>query len=94
MTTPAENLVLANQAGDARRADNASRNGRAAFLAQTGGDLPGNMRTGFARIHADQDARRLALTPQIRAQAASHPEEGVIVQRILAWNTANAVGPE
>ena len=94
MTTPAENLSLRTRQATPGVLMMPAETGVTAFFAQTGGDLPGDVRTGFARIHADQDARRRALTAQIRAQAASHPEEGVVVQRMLAWNSANAVGPE
>jgi len=86
--------VLAHQAGNAGRADDAGGSGHNIFLAQSGGDLAGDMRAGFARVHADEDARGSSLAAQIRAETASDPEKRVVVQGKLSWNAANPVRPE
>ncbi len=50
-------LVLPNQAGNARRADYARGNESHAVVGEPRSELRGNMRTRLARIHADQDTR-------------------------------------
>jgi hypothetical protein len=52
------------------------------------------MRAGFARIHADQDARCGVLAIEIQAEGASDSVECGVVQRRLAGFSANAVGAE
>ena len=48
-------IILADQAGDAGSGDDARESDGRARLRETGGKESGDVRAGFARVHADED---------------------------------------
>ena len=95
MTTPAENpsrftsqatpgvVSTPAETGSEPAADKPARN---AFR---------DVRTGFARVPADQNARlRLACPAQMRPQREAHAFECRVIQRIFPRNPADAVRAE
>ena len=87
-------FILPNQASNAGSADDARGKERHAVIGEAGGKLRGDVRAGFARIHADQDARLRVGFKQIFAQRPRDPVKRGVVQRISAGNAANAVRAE
>ena len=87
-------FILPNEASDAGSGDDARGKKRHAVIGEAGGKLRSDVRPGFARIHADQDARLRVGFEQIFAQRPRDPVKRGVVQRISAGNAANAVRAE
>src|SRR5512135_3235840 len=87
-------FLLPDQAGNAGSRDDARGEEHYAVIGEPGGKLRGDMGPGFARIHADQDARLRVGLEQVLSQRPRDPIKGGVVQRISAGNAANAVSAE
>ena len=87
-------FFLPHQAGNARSADHSGGKENHAIIGKSGGELRGNVRTRFPRVHADQDARLGVNLQQIFSQRPRDPVQSGVVQRIRAGNAANAVRAE
>jgi hypothetical protein len=87
-------IILANEAGDAGRSDDASKSDGTTGLRESGGEESGNMRAGFAGVHADEDVGGRVFAKQISGERASGGKKSGVVKRRSAWNAANTIGSE
>ena len=87
-------IFLPNQAGDAGSADDAGGKELDSIIGKSGGELRGDVRPRFTRIHSDQDARPGVFRKQVFSERPRHPVQSGVVQGVRAGNTANAVCAE
>lgn len=87
-------IILANETSDARRGDDASKSYRPAGLRDSSGEESGDMRTGLARVHADEDMNGGVLAAQIRSERAARGIKSGVVERRSAGNAANTISSE
>src|SRR5580704_22999 len=87
-------IILANEACDTRSSYDPGKGDRRIRLRQPRSKKLGNVRTGFARVYADQDVRGAVFPLQIRGKRAARGMERRVVQRRRAGDAANAVGPK
>src|SRR5580704_1184865 len=87
-------IILADETSDAWRGDDACKSYRPTCLRDSSGEKSGDVRTGFARVHADEDVGRGVFAEQIRSERATRGiKSGVIVRR-SARNPANSISSE
>jgi hypothetical protein len=87
-------IILADEAGDAGGGNDARKSDGRALMGEAGGKECGDMRAGFARVHADEDASRGMFANQIGRERTARGEESRVVERRSAGDAANAVGTE
>src|ERR1700738_3937130 len=87
-------VILTHKTGYARRGDHAGKSDGRTSRAEAGGEQCGDVRAGFARVRAQQDASRWMLLPEIRAESATRRIEGGVVERWCSGNAANSVCAE
>jgi len=63
-------------------------------MGEAGGKESGDVRAGFARVHADEDVSSGMLANQIGGERAAGGEESGVVERRSAGDAANAIGSE
>src|SRR6267154_869212 len=85
-------IILANQAGHAGSGDHARKSHCGAGLSKTRRKQGGDVRAGFARVHADERMGGAVFSFEIRADRASGGVERAVVQRRCPRNAANPVG--
>ena len=87
-------IILANETSNAWRGDDASKSDRPAGLRDSSGEESGDMRTGLARVHADEDMSGGVLAAQIRSERAARGIKSGVIERRGAGNTANTICSE
>ena len=87
-------IILANEAGDAGRGDDASKSDGTTGLRESGGEKSGDVRAGFARVHADEDVSGGVLAAQIGSERAARGIKSGVVERRSAGNAANSISSE
>jgi hypothetical protein len=87
-------VILAHQAGYAGRGDDSRKSDGAAGQPQSRGKKCGDVRAGFAGIHADEHVGGRMLPQQISAEGAAGGEERGVIERRSAGDTANSVRSE
>jgi len=87
-------IILADEAGDAGSGDDACKSDGRAPMGEAGGEKSGDVRAGFARVHADEGVSNGMFANQIGGERAAGGEESGIVERRSAGDAANAVGSE
>ncbi len=87
-------IILADEAGDAGGGDDARKSDGRTFMGEAGGKESGDMRAGFARVHADEDVSSGMFANQIGRERTARGEESRVVERRSAGDAANAVGTE
>jgi len=87
-------IILADQAGYAGRGNDTCKGYRCAGLREACGEESGDVRTGFARVHADKNAGGGVFAEQIGRERTAGGEKGGVVERRSAGNAANAIGSE
>jgi hypothetical protein len=85
-------VILTNQAGYSGRGDDSGESHRSVGLGKTRCQKSGDVRAGFARVHADEDVRGAMLALKIRAEGAAGSIESGIIQGRSSGNAANAIG--
>ncbi len=88
--------VRAREVGDRGGGDDAGALDRSTAGGKAGGEGSGDGFTGLARIHPNEDARRLALRGgrEVMRECEAYGVDGGGVERRLARDAANAVGAE
>ena len=87
-------IALADEASDAGSGNNSSKGNGGAGLDEAGGKNFGDVRAGFAGVHADEDIRVAVFAPEIGAEGAAGGIESGVVERRGAGDAANTVGSE
>jgi len=87
-------IILADEAGDAGGGDDACKSDGRALMGEAGGKESGDVRAGFARVHADEDVSSGMFANQIGGERAAGGEESGVVEWRSAGDAANAVGSE
>jgi hypothetical protein len=85
-------IALADKAGDAGSGDNSYKSNGSARFGKSGGKQSGDVRAGFAGVHADEDVGGAVFTLEIGAEGAARGIEGGVVERRSAGQAANSVG--
>src|ERR1700690_62672 len=88
---PSREILLADEASYARSGYDTSGEEFHAIVHQARGQLRSDVRSGLPRIHANQDAGFWFDFQQVFSQGARHSIQRGVVQRVSAWNAANAV---
>ena len=86
--------VLPHQASHARRRNHAGKRRLGSGRLQSSRQQRRNVRPRFARIHADQHARRAILLRQISAERSPGRIQRCVVERRFARFAADSVGTE
>ena len=87
-------IILANETSNARSGDDACKSYRPACLGDSSGEKSGYVRTGLARVHADEDMSGGVLAAQIRSERAARGIKSGVIERRSAGNAANTVSSE
>ena len=87
-------IILADEAGDAGGGDDACKCDGCSRMGEAGGKQGGNVRSGFAGVHADEDVSSGMYANQIGRERTASSKESRVVERGSTGNTANAVGSE
>ena len=90
-------FFAADEPGDAGSGDDAGGNGFGAGSGESAGDAFGNVRTGFAGVAADEDARLgtgAGVRAQVGAERVADAIECGVIERVDAGEAANAVSAE
>jgi hypothetical protein len=87
-------IILADEAGDTGSGNDACKSDGCALMDEAGGQESGDMRAGFAGVHADEDVSSGMFANQIGRERAAGGEESGVVERRSAGDAANAVGSE
>lgn len=87
-------IALANEARDAWSGNDSGERDGAASGGNSGGEDCGDMRAGFAGVHAEEDAGVRMFAAQINGEGAAGGVERGVVKRRSAGKTANAVSTE
>ena len=85
---------MADEAGDARSGDNSGEGDGGAGFGKARGKKRGDVGTGFAGVHADEDVGLGTFAAQIGAEGAAGGVKSGVVKRRGAGYAANSVGAE
>ena len=91
---PGLKIILANEAGNTGRGDDASKGYGSTGLGEPGGEESSNVGAGFAGVQADEDAGGGVFAQQIGGERAARGEKSAVVERWSARNAANTVCSE
>jgi hypothetical protein len=87
-------IILADEAGDAWRGNNACKSDGSAGVRKSCGEKSGNVRAGFAGVHANENVGRGMFAKQISGEGTAGGEKGCVVERRSAGNAANTICSE
>lgn len=87
-------IILADETSNAWRGDDACKSNRPAGLRDSSSEKSGDVRAGFARVHADEDVSGGVLAEQIRSERAARGIKSGVIERRGAGNTANTICSE
>jgi hypothetical protein len=87
-------IILADEAGDAGRSNDAGKSNGRTGLRESGGEKSGNVGAGFAGVHADENVGGGMFAEQIGGEGTAGGEKSSVVERWRAGNAANTVGSE
>jgi len=87
-------IILADKASDARSGDDARESHGAAPLRDAGGEESGDVRAGFAGVHADENVCGGVFAKQIVGKRAADSKESGVVEGWCAGNAADSVSAE
>jgi hypothetical protein len=87
-------IILADEAGDAGCGDDACKGYGCTSLCKAGGEKSGDVRAGFAGVHANENVGRGVFAKQISTERAAGGEESGVIERRSAGNAANSIGSE
>jgi hypothetical protein len=87
-------IILADEAGDAGRSNDAGKSNGRTGLRESGGEKSGNVGAGFARVHADENVGGGVFAKQICSEGAASCEKGGVIERRRAGNAANSISSE
>jgi len=87
-------IILADEAGNARGGDYAGESYRTAALCEASSEESGDVRAGFASVHADEDVSGRVLAKKICGERTASGKKSGVVERRCAGNAANAIGSE
>jgi hypothetical protein len=87
-------IILAHETSNAGSGDYAGKGDGGAGLREAGGEERGDVRAGFAGVHAHEHVRGGMFPKQVGGESAAGGEESSVVERRSAGNAANTVGSE
>lgn len=87
-------IILAYEAGDAGSGDDAGKSDRGAGFGESGSEKGGDVRAGFASVHADENMSRGMFAEKIGGERAADGEKGGVIEGRSARDAANAIGSE
>lgn len=87
-------IILTNEAGDTGSGDYSCESDAAASLLKACGKQSGDVRAGFAGVHADENVGGRVFAEQIGGERKASGKKGGVVERRSAGNTTNAIGSE
>jgi hypothetical protein len=87
-------IILADEAGDAGRGNDAGKGNGRASLRESGGEKSGNVGAGFAGVHADENVGGGMFAEQIGGEGTAGGEKSGVVERWRAGHAANSIGSE
>jgi len=87
-------IILADKASDSGRGNDAGKGDRSAGFGEAGGEESGDVRAGFARVHADENMGGGVFREQIGGKRTARGKKGGVVERRRAGDAANTIGSE
>lgn len=87
-------IILANEAGYAGSGDDSGEGGRATGGRNACGEKRGDVRAGFAGVHADEDTGVVMFAAKVNGESAAGGVERGVVERRGAGEAADAVSAE
>jgi hypothetical protein len=87
-------IILADEAGDAGRSDDAGKGDGGTGLRETRGEESGNVRAGLSCVHADKNVSGGVLAEQISGERTAGGVKSGVVERRSAGDAADAVCSE
>lgn len=87
-------IILADEAGDPGSGNDSRKSNRCAGMLQPRSEESGDVRAGFASIHADQGVGSGVFAEQISSERTAGGKKRGVIERRSAGKTADAVGSE
>lgn len=85
-------IILSDEAGDARSGDDAGKSDGRTGVREAGGEEGGDVRAGFASVHADENVSGGVFAEKIASKSAASGKKSGVVERRRPGNAANTIG--
>jgi hypothetical protein len=87
-------IILADETSDAGSGNDAGKSDRGAGFGESSGEEGGDVRAGFASVHADENMSRGMFAEKIGGERAADGEKSGVIEGRSARDAANAIGSE